>query len=116
MIKRLLKAIKRILKNTKYLKFLKLPVDDKAFLLEAGQGKHINGNVFAFLKVLEKHKEYAGYIPYLVIEKGVRKEAEKKLKKYGFTKTRFVVRESEEYLKVLATAKYLVTDNSFPYY
>lgn len=116
MIKRLLKAIKRILKNVKYLKYLRLPVDNKAFLLEAGQGKHINGNIFAFLKVLEKNEEYAGYTPYLVIEKGVRKEAEKKLQKYGFAKTKFIVRETEEYLKILATAKYLVTDNSFPYY
>ena len=42
-----------------YLEFLKLPIDDKAILLEAAQGKHINGNAFALLYSLAGNEKYS---------------------------------------------------------
>lgn len=116
MLKRFTKPVKRILNNSRYLRDLRRPVDDRIFLLEAGQGKHINGNIFALLRVLESSERYHDCVPYLVIESKIRKEAEERLKKYAFKKTKLLVRQSKEYNRILATAKYLITDNSFPYY
>ena len=39
--------------NRAYLKALKKKISDRYILLEAGQGKNINGNMFALLKEIE---------------------------------------------------------------
>ena len=99
-----------------YLEFLKLPIDDKAILLEAAQGKHINGNAFALLYSLAGNEKYSDYKIYVCIRKEIRESAEQKLRHYGLKNYTFVERRRDEYNKVLATAKYLMTDNSFPMY
>lgn len=115
-IKKTVKKLKRIFDNSIYLKHLNKPLKQNTFLLEAGQGKHINGNIFALLKVLEYDDEYNTSIPYLVIDEAIKEKVELKLKKYSFNKTKLVIRRSKEYNILLATAKYLITDNTFPYY
>ena len=52
-----------------YLQYLKENIDGKAFLLEAGQGKHADGNVFAILRCLETDERWKSYKPYLVTVK-----------------------------------------------
>ena len=115
-VKRIKKAIKRISKNDNYLKYWKEKVDGRAFLLEAGQGKHANGNVFAFLRCLENSSEWADCRIHLAVTKDSRKEIEKLLRSNGFTRTQTIVRNSDAYKKALATDRYLITDNSFPTY
>ena len=43
---------KKLKKKTydSYLKYSQEPIDDSLVLLEAGQGKNINGNMFALLR------------------------------------------------------------------
>lgn len=102
--------------DDQYIMALKESVDERAFLMEAGQGKHINGNVFALLIELSENDLFTKYTKYVVITEDIRKQAEKKIKKYDIDNVILVIRESAEYMRKLATAKYLVTDNSFPVY
>lgn len=99
-----------------YLGYLKQPIDEKAILLEAAQGKHVNGNVFALLSLLAGSDRYSGYKIYVCVRKEVKESAEQKLRHCGIGKYTFVERRRDEYNRVLATAKYLMTDNSFPMY
>lgn len=99
-----------------YQTYLKEDINKKLFLLEAGQGKHINGNVFALLKCLETDERWKSYKPCLAVLKDNKDKIEQRLKDLGFTKTKTVVRNSNVYKKALATSAYLVTDNSFPTY
>ena len=51
--KKLQKLKKRIYTTANvYLKYSREPIDEKLVLLEGGQGKNINGNMFAFLREL----------------------------------------------------------------
>lgn len=115
-IKRYKNAIRESRANNDYLKYLKEKIDSNAVLLEAGQGKHTDGNIFAFLRCIEKDTEWKKLIPYVVVTKDSKKEAKAKFDFYGFSKYKLVTRNSSEYRKVIATAKYLITDNSFPAY
>ena len=50
MLKRVITKVKGV-QNT-YLKYRKTDIDPNGFLLEAGQGKNINGNMFAIAREL----------------------------------------------------------------
>lgn len=120
-IKKLNKAgvlIKKVRTSIKpdYLKFLRLPVDDKLVLLEGGQGSNINGNMFAMLRELNSNPEWKEYKTVFVVTENTRSAAMERMKFYGFDRVILSVRDSEEYSKYLATAKYIMTDNSFPPY
>lgn len=100
--------------NGAYRKNLNKPVKE-AFLMEAGQGKHVNGNVFALIKEIRSRTELDNTPVYLAINPDIKEEAKKKIEYYGLNVI-LIERESNAYKKILATAKYLVTDNSFPQY
>ncbi len=99
-----------------YLQYLEEDIDSRAFLLEAGQGKHADGNMFALLRCLETDERWKSIRPYVVTLKESEKDIREKLDFYGLSRTKTVVRGSGAYRKILATAKYLATDNSFPTY
>ncbi len=99
-----------------YLGYLKQPIDEKAILLEAAQGKHVNGNVFALLSLLARSDRYSDYRIYVSVRKEIKESAAQKLSHCGIENYTFVERRRDEYNRVLATAKYLMTDNSFPMY
>ena len=110
------KKYKKRRKFSRYAKYQKLPLEEKTFLLEAGQGLHINGNVIAFVQALETDSKWYGYKWHVVVTTSAKKAAEKKLADNGFSQAKLVMRDSDEYTRLLATAKYLITDNSFPSY
>ena len=103
-------------KQISYLKYYKEEVDYYTFLLEAGQGKNINGNMYAILKELCTNKKYADYKVYFVVTNDTREALLSRLSFYNFTSVHLVERNSKEYMRLLATCKYLITDNSFPPY
>lgn len=102
--------------NQVYNKAIRKPVNDKAFLLEAGQGRNVNGNVFALLRYIRGCSRFDGYRVMLSLVPEKRQEAEAKLKKYGIGNVDFVDFGGQDYRRALGTAKYLITDNSFPAY
>lgn len=99
-----------------YSTYLKESIDKNLFLLEAGQGKHSNGSVFAMLRCLETDERWKHIKPCIAVLKENQQEIKQRLKHYGLTRTKTLVRNSDAYKRVLATAGYLVTDNSFPTY
>lgn len=116
----LMKRIKRLktkLKNNInecYLKYRKKPIDEYLVLLEGGQGKNINGNMFSMLKEISTNEKYKQYTCCFVVTNDTIESARSRMAFYGFDKVRLVIRNSSEYQKCIATAKYLMTDNSFP--
>lgn len=109
-------AKNRSKKNIRYLKAYKKGIDHTAILLEAGQGKHINGNMFAFLRCLNENDKWSNLVPYVVATEETHDEIVDCLKKRGIKRYSVVDRDGDKYMEVLATAKYLATDNSFPGY
>lgn len=115
-VKKVNRLIERGIKNNKYIKAYKSPVNEKAFLLEAGQGKTINGNVFALLRYIRSEAEFDDYTVYLTVTEDVRESAEKRLSKYCINNVTLVERNDDDYKRALGSFKYLITDNSFPAY
>ena len=118
MIKKLINKGKRVFSNIQvnYLKYMDLPVDDKLVLVEGGQGTNINGNMFSMLNEINSNPRWADYRTVFVVTDDTKQAAEKRMKFYGFDRVIISVRNSGAYCKYLATAKYLMTDNSFPPY
>lgn len=118
MIKKILVKFKKLYNNFKpeYLNFLNLPIDDKLVLLEGGQGTNINGNMFSMLREIKLNPRWQDYKTVFVVnDKNVAK-AKKRMEFYGFDDVIICVRNSKDYCRYLASAKYLMTDNSFPPY
>ena len=99
-----------------YITYCNLPINEKLVLLEGGQGSNINGNMFAMLKELCENPRWSEYKPCFVVTEQTKAKAQKRMEFYGFKNVLLTVRDSKEYCKILATAKYIMTDNSFPPY
>ena len=127
-IKRKIKKIKNKLKRMKskynvyyfnkinYKKWLLLPINQNSILLESTHGKTIDGNIFYILYELNKSK-YKKFEVNVVIEKNILDKTIKKLEKYKINNVNIVFHSSEEYMKKLATSKFLINDTTFmPYF
>ena len=111
---RLIKWILGILPCATYIKSLKkLPIDDKAILLESQHGGEISGNIFYILKELLSDKDFASYTLYLSCKPGCKDKIKNILDTYGIKNVRLVTVFSLKYMKIVATAKYLFNDNTF---
>ncbi len=99
-----------------YIDFLNEPIDEKLVLLEGGQGSNINGNMFAMLREIETNPKWSDYTAVFTVTKKTMAKAAERMAFYGFERVRLAVRNSKAYCKALATAKYIMTDNSFPPY
>ncbi|SHO47131.1 CDP-glycerol glycerophosphotransferase family protein [Anaerocolumna xylanovorans] len=98
---------------TKY--YEKLSVDEKVILFESKHGEDLAGNIFNMIYECKRGK-YRGYHIYLVLQKELFDTYEELLYNYGINYVSFIEIHTDEYLKALASAKYLVTDTSFPPY
>lgn len=114
-VKHTLKKLNNNLK-TDYLSYLNKPIDDKLVLLEGGQGSNINGNMFSMLNELKTNPRWADYRCAFVVTEKTFDSASERMKFYGFENVELLIRNSKKYTKFLATAKYIMTDNSFPPY
>ena len=118
MFNKILNKIKKAVNGSKfdYIAYCDLPIEEKTVLLEGGQGSNINGNAFAMLKELCENSRWSGYNPVFVVTDKTLEKAKNRFSFYGFKNVTLVVRDSKEYCRYLATAGYLVTDNTFPPY
>ena len=90
------------------------PVKEKRILLESQLGGTLGGNTFAILKELCENPDYAEYELYLACKKEQMEKRREFLALYGLAeRTKLLSTSSKEYFKVLATAKYLINDNTF---
>lgn len=105
---------------TRYYK--KLSINENEILLEAFNGANINGNVYYLLLELCKNEDYKNYIKYISLKKNspiietYKEILGKWLNETELSKVKIVIRNSKEYCKVLAEAKYLINNVSFPTY
>ena len=102
--------------TNKYVEYLSLPVDDRLVLVEGGQGTNINGNMFSMLREICTNERWSDYRVVFVVKETTEQSAKKRMKFYGFDKVIITRLNSDSYHKYLATAKYIMTDNSFPPY
>ncbi len=118
MIGQLIKKGKKTVQNIQvsYIEYLKLPVDEKLVLVEGGQGTNINGNMFSMLREINTNPRFADYTTVFVVTDVTAEAAKKRMAFYGFDRVIVSERNTKQYTKYLATAKYLMTDNSFPPY
>ena len=107
---------KGILQRKRYLTYWeKYPVDSCAVLLESQHGHSLDGNVYAVLEELCKNPDYASLRLFVSAEAKNRKSFQKLLDKNGLRGVTLVTYGSFQYFKVLATAGWLVNDNTFIY-
>lgn len=120
--------IKNKIKKFKLFKVLDQPLDmvytkyfesekvrDKDILFESKHGDDLAGNIFNMIYETKRDK-YKNHNIYLVLKKELFEPYGKLLSNYGITHVKFIELHTKEYLKALASAKYLVTDTSFPPY
>ena len=99
----------------KYLKYYKtMKIDSNTILLEAQNANNYNGNIYYIAKELNENKEYQKYKIYFSINGKKYKKATKFFKEKEIRNIIFVKDKSKQYYKLLASAKYLITDTSFP--
>lgn len=105
---------KYTLPKRRYTKYIKtLPIDEKAILLESQHGREMCGNIFYVLKELCADSKYESYKIYLSCRAGKRNRFSYILKHNGMKNVELVVLSSEKYMQLLASAKYLINDNTF---
>lgn len=90
-----------------------LSINEKAILLQASHGVTMNGNIFYLLRALNENKEYDGYDLYLACRAGNYDAFREKLDNEGMNRVKLVILNRKPYLRLLASAKYLINDTSF---
>lgn len=113
----LMRKLRRgLLQRKRYLAYMeKFPVDQKAVLLESQHGRSLDGNVYAVLAELCKKEAYRDLTLYVSATAENRKKFAKILKENGLDRAKVLCHGTYAYFKVLATAGYLVNDNTFIY-
>lgn len=93
-----------------------LPLDDNCVLIESQQGRTPNGNMFYIAEELRRNPAYANLEVWFVVKDSSLDSAKILFEAHGIEGVNFVEINSDEYVKLLASAKYLVTDTTFPTY
>lgn len=92
------------------------PINEEMILVESQQGRSANGNMFYVLKELLGNPNYKKYTVLFSAKKDTVSQVSSFLAKNGLPSTKIVEIGSRDYIKALATAKYLFTDTAFPAY
>lgn len=113
----LVRKVKRgLLQRKRYAAYLeRLPVKRDVVLLESQHGRALDGNVYAVLAELCREEAYRGLTVYVSAASENCKKFRALLKENGLDRAKVLCRGTSAYFKVLATAGYLVNDNTFIY-
>lgn len=89
-------------------------LQEKTILLESVQGEYPQDNIAAILWELAKNPAYGQYSLWLSGGKGLTEQRQRYLAEQGLTdRVKLLTADTPQYYKILATAKYLVTEDSF---
>lgn len=92
-------------------------INNNAILFESFVGNSFTGNPFYILQEMCNNKKYNKYTKYVSINDIKKEELVKLLTNYNLIdKVKILIRHSKEYCRVLATAKYLINNVTFPTY
>ena len=106
-------SMPRDVEYTKY--YRKLPVSVNQVFFESKHGDDVAGNIFRMLLAM-RGEDFRKFEVYLTLREDLIDVWQERLLTYGVDFVRFIVYNSTDYLKLLATAKYLVTDTSLASY
>lgn len=94
-----------------------LPIDENAILIESFNGDDISGAPFYLLKELCENEEYAHLKKFVAVKKRCVDGVNRMLGQIrGTSNPIVVVRHGDQYCKLLASAKYLINNVTFPTY
>lgn len=93
-----------------------LEIDEKAILLESQFAKKADGNIYYILKYLTSAPEYKDYTIYLSSWGRYRKQIASLLDSGKIKGVNIILYSSDKYVRLLASAKYLINDVTFPFY
>jgi len=100
--------------KTRYIHYLEhCRVKRNVVLLESQHGRTLGGNIAAIAKELAVSPEYKDLQLWLSCQEKMLEEMQGLLNKQGMQRVQLVETNSDAYFKLLATAKYLVNDNTF---
>lgn len=103
-------------RKKKYIYYLEhCPLEEKTVLLESQHGRSLGGNIAAIARELCSN---AAFADYRIVLSCVERQLESRrnfLDTHGMSRIELVNTAKREYFKVLATAKYLINDNTFLY-
>lgn len=116
----LLNKIKNVLKDptylskTFYLKYIETTdIQEKTILLECQQGTNLNGNIFYLLKELCNNVLYKDYTIFLSVNPTFKENIKQIIDNYHLDQCHLLEMNTKQYFKVMASAKYLINDNTF---
>jgi len=90
-----------------------LPVDNGMILLESLDGAHPTGNVAALLRELSANPAFAQFRLYLSGKEIVYKTRLEYVKEQKLDRVKVLISDTDEYYRILASAKYLITETGF---
>lgn len=100
-----------------YIKYYEtLPICDNVILLESQSATKADGNIFYILRYLKSSEKYADYKIYLSSWIRYKKKINMLLEHFDIKGVNLVTYSSDEYVRLLAGAKYLINDVTFPAY
>lgn len=102
------KKIKEHAKSIKYAKFIKEPINEKAVLLTSYYGSSFSDSMFYMAQDLLARQELTVYVGINSIHR------EKLFSMFNKIEPTLVDVNSDDYLRVLATSKYIVNNSRFP--
>lgn len=106
-------SLPRDIEYTKY--YRKLPVSENQVLFESKHGEDVAGNIFHMLLAM-KAEQFRGLDVYLTLQEELMDGWRERFSRYGIDFVKMIPYNSTGYLKLLATAKYLITDTSLASY
>ena len=90
-----------------------LPIVPKTILLESQHGREFEGIIFSIASHLAQTSAYDTFEITVVATKEKIKRFREKLEANGLSRIAFTIRGSKDYYRRLATANYLINDNTF---
>ena len=115
--KKTIEKYRRLPKLAKYrytAYYNKLPVSGDTVLIECFNGDGITGNPYWLLKEICADSRLSGYKIYVASNPRYYSAVCRILKRHGMSRAKAVVKYDKLYLRLLASAKYLITDVSLP--
>ncbi|MGN0507544.1 MAG: CDP-glycerol glycerophosphotransferase family protein [Lachnospiraceae bacterium] len=112
---RKLKKIKKGFFNRKsYIHYTKYrAINEKIILLESQHGRSLGGNIMALARELAQNPAYKEYQLYLSCGKKDIETRRALLDSHGMSRVQLLAYAGRKYYRVLATAHYLINDNTF---
>ena len=110
-IRKIRSTAKNCCRNGYFIKNQKRPIQEKTILFESKNGDDLAGNIFYLLKEMSSYNDFTCY---LVVRQNSLAKITAMLERYQVTGVKFVYFNSKPYYQMLALAKYIVNDTSFP--